>query len=675
MRQKIFAVFVAVTGCVGLLAGAPAGGAGELGAAGADRWWEIRLSGQPTGYLHQSTEARPEGGGRTTQEMLFVVNRLGSKVEIKTHAETVEDAAGLMQSVHSESSSSRQSVVLDVTRAAGGLMLHSKAGAEAYDRVLPVSETLYGPLGIERLSRERLTAAGTSVSYATFAADFGVVVHYTRTAVGAGSFEGRPAMQVEEKNDMVPGTTKLWLGGDGALAQSVTEMPFGSMEMHPVERAAALRAASGSELRAESYDRTMARSNVRLPDPRSIEAIKLRLTQKRPDLGWPVFAGPGQRVLEQTPTTLILEVRRPPGGIVSSSAAGAASEPAAVVSSEAAFLAPNAILQSDDAEVVRLAHSIVGGDAARGAGEATLVERIAKVRKLQDWVAANVDLDLGVALAPASEVVRDRRGTCIAFAVLLASLERAAGIPSRIAMGMVYYEGIWGGHAWTEVALDGRWVPIDAAAWSPGSADAARIQFGSYTAEDNLAAANGAGMQMYGNVEVAVLEYTVHGRTVKVPDDARPYTVAGDVYANRWLGVAIRKPTAARFGSLAAAYPDSTLVAVEDGASRVDVAFEGRRVDRQTAIGHRLEEIGGAGAGAAAARGATASLGGRPAWAASGVGAGAQDAKASAGAGTSIRVRLVVPDGDSLWILTASGPRAQALLDAVASAWTWTPAS
>ena len=646
------------TGCIGLLAGAAAGGAAEAGAAGADRWWEIRLSGQPTGYFHQSTAARPEGGGRTTQEMLFVVNRLGSKVEIKTHAETVEDAAGLMQSVHSESSSSRQSVVLDVTRGAAGLMLHSKAGAESYDRVLPVSETLYGPLGIERLSRERLTAAGASVSYATFAADFGVVVHYTRTAVVAGSYEGRPAMQVEEKNDMVPGTTKLRLGGDGALAQSVTEMPFGSMEMHPAERAAAMRAAAGSELRVESYDRTMARSNVRLPDPRSIEAIKLRLTQKRPDLGWPVFAGPGQRVLEQTPTTLILEVRRPPGGAFSAGAARASSAPvvasdSAAVSSEAAYLTPNAILQSDDAAVVRLAHSIAGTDTA---------DRIATVRKLQDWVATNVDLDLGVALAPASEVVRDRRGTCIAFAVLLASLERAAGIPSRIAMGMVYYEGIWGGHAWTEVALDGRWVPIDAAAWSPGSADAARIQFGSYTAEDNLAAANGAGLQMYGNVEVAVLEYTVHGRTVKVPDDARPYTVDGDVYANPWLGVAIRKPTAARFSSLAAAYPDSTLVAVEDGASRVDVAFEGRRVDRQTAIAHRLEEIGGAGSGAAAARGATASLGGRPAWTA-------------AGAATADRIRLVVPDGDSLWIVTASGPRGRALLDAVASAWTWTPAS
>ena len=40
--------------------------------------------------------------------------------------------------------------------------------------------------------------------------------------------------------------------------------------------------------------------------------------------------------------------------------------------------------------------------------------------------------DLGIALAPSSEILRDRRGTCVGYATLLAALARSVGIPSRV---------------------------------------------------------------------------------------------------------------------------------------------------------------------------------------------------------------------------------------------------
>jgi transglutaminase-like putative cysteine protease len=64
---------------------------------------------------------------------------------------------------------------------------------------------------------------------------------------------------------------------------------------------------------------------------------------------------------------------------------------------------------------------------------------------------------------PASEVVRNRRGTCFGYAVLLASLARAAGIPSRFRMGFAYTHGVWGDHAWVEMLVGKQWVPMDAA--------------------------------------------------------------------------------------------------------------------------------------------------------------------------------------------------------------------
>ena len=67
------------------------------------------------------------------------------------------------------------------------------------------------------------------------------------------------------------------------------------------------------------------------------------------------------------------------------------------------------------------------------------------------------------AFSTAAEVAESREGDCTEHAVLLAALARACGIPSRVAIGLVYVEsaGGFGYHMWTEMYLDGagcRWT-------------------------------------------------------------------------------------------------------------------------------------------------------------------------------------------------------------------------
>ena len=66
------------------------------------------------------------------------------------------------------------------------------------------------------------------------------------------------------------------------------------------------------------------------------------------------------------------------------------------------------------------------------------------------------------------EVLRSLQGDCNEHTALYVSLARAAGIPARIAAGVVYAEpgdgtGAVFYHAWPEVYLGGQtpWVPID----------------------------------------------------------------------------------------------------------------------------------------------------------------------------------------------------------------------
>jgi len=58
-------------------------------------------------------------------------------------------------------------------------------------------------------------------------------------------------------------------------------------------------------------------------------------------------------------------------------------------------------------------------------------------------------------------VIKSKRGVCRDYGILFAALARSAGIPSRIAAGLLYTDGAFYYHVWTECYV-GEWVPFDA---------------------------------------------------------------------------------------------------------------------------------------------------------------------------------------------------------------------
>ena len=560
-----------------------------------DRWYELSLAEHPVGYYHESVRIQDDGSILTTAGMKMLINRMGAKVEFLTSSETAESPDGNLRSQHSSLKSSGQAMNTDVSRKSGSLEVTTGAAGKTYTQSLAAPDRLCGPAGLEQLTVHNLKDPGDTVSCETFIAELGKLGAIRRTLVAEQKDHSR---SIEEELEGLPGKSNLLLAADGSLRERRQAMPFGELLIRLSDRATALSMSEGGSLPDEMYDRTLARSKIRLPDPRSIQRLKLRITFKQPDLGLPNLNGENQRVLEKTGNTLLLEVRQP--------APPSASERAGTAAAE--FLQPNSIVQSDDPQVRSIAKEAAGASGFPAA------------RKLQDWVANHLKFDAGIALAPASEVIRDRRGTCIAYAVLLASLARSAGIPSRVAIGSVYEEGIWGGHAWTELRIGNRWIPLDAALYSPGFADAARFYGVVSSLQEGAGAITAAGLQLYGNIEVAVIEYTIHGKTIQVPADAQPYEIDGGVYRNRWLNTSLRKPAGFRFTRFDAVYPDPTVIAMEGP--------DGRRVhlEYRTALPNDKTEASGP-------------------------------------------TKLVVPDGNSVWVLIAEGPGAPDLLKRLASGW------
>jgi hypothetical protein len=69
--------------------------------------------------------------------------------------------------------------------------------------------------------------------------------------------------------------------------------------------------------------------------------------------------------------------------------------------------------------------------------------------------------DYNVGFASAKETLLSREGDCKEHSMLLAALLRAAGIPSRVAVGVTYAKGQFFGHMWTEAFLND-WTAFDA---------------------------------------------------------------------------------------------------------------------------------------------------------------------------------------------------------------------
>jgi Transglutaminase-like superfamily len=119
------------------------------------------------------------------------------------------------------------------------------------------------------------------------------------------------------------------------------------------------------------------------------------------------------------------------------------------------YTSANSILQIDDPRVQAMARE----------AKADAKDPVAVALALEGYVNRVVsEKNFSQGFATAAEVAQSREGDCTEHAVLLAALLRARGIPSRVAIGLVYvgHAGGFGYHMWTEAYLNGQWVPLDA---------------------------------------------------------------------------------------------------------------------------------------------------------------------------------------------------------------------
>ena len=125
-----------------------------------------------------------------------------------------------------------------------------------------------------------------------------------------------------------------------------------------------------------------------------------------------------------------------------------------------AWLRSNTWINADDAAVARFAQRTV----------ARLTSDRERMQRLEQAVNSRIsNKSMRVGYASAADAYARREGDCTEHALLLAAAARAVGIPSRIAIGLVYaeqfgsHENVFVPHAWTQAFVDGSWRSYDAA--------------------------------------------------------------------------------------------------------------------------------------------------------------------------------------------------------------------
>jgi transglutaminase-like putative cysteine protease len=133
-----------------------------------------------------------------------------------------------------------------------------------------------------------------------------------------------------------------------------------------------------------------------------------------------------------------------------------------------AALADEPLVQRDHPLIQELSHALTEG----------AVGQWDRAQRIYEWVYRELDKTPVASVPSALEVLATREGDCNEHTVLYTSLARAAGVPTRMAIGVVWSDDLDGFyyHAWPEVAIGGAWIGIDPTLGQE-VADATHIKF------------------------------------------------------------------------------------------------------------------------------------------------------------------------------------------------------
>ena len=401
-------------------------------------------------------ETRGPDGRESVTEQSFVIQERGdTATRIVQRTVTRRDTDGRVSEIVDERRTGRSVTTTEVRLSAGraDIVQRSPAGRPRRTAValppdirfdngmglLPgwnpaaAPELTFAALNIDALAVERVVIAPAPV----------------QESVPVG---GRALIRRSYDGDALRGVQLLLLDADGRVVE--TRQPIFGTVM-------SIRAATPAEATAplvpyRPLQRALVSSPFRIPSRALTGHIRYRFTY-RDGIAFPL-PGTGEQSVAPGADGATIDICTECG-------VGLSATPEALTAARR----PTAWLQSDSSIIRDLARNA----ASMGVSDARKMQTLVEVAERQI-----TEIDFAGHFSAAEAAMR-RRGDCTESAALLAALGRAAGIPTKVASGLVYSREAYHGtanvflpHSWVLAYVGGRWRSFDAAL---GNFDATHI--------------------------------------------------------------------------------------------------------------------------------------------------------------------------------------------------------
>ena len=419
--------------------------------ADADRWQVVRAEQSKVG--HVLIQRSVSGSGITETERLEVrLGKQGRRVRYRVQLDTESGADGVLRRMLREVDASEGHSRVEVRAVGDDLELNQGVGRTAFTRRLAGAAR---DLKSDEFAREWLSAVGRGEARAPLRFRTWDPVKLEVVEVEFAAVRRVSGENVERRVYSSRATTGSLLRVDpsGNVVHEV--MSLGAFQL--VRSDAPQAEAQQPDQAFDHVSALLQKSPYRIPARDMDQKIRYRFANHGNATALPV--GAGQHTWIDGQTTWIQVCASCPLDAVALDG-----------DERRRALEATQWLEAADPALAKRAQSLAGN------GEAA-----AKMRRLADFVRRHMGTEIDMlGYGTALEALRTRRGDCTEFAVLLAAMGRAAGVPTRIAIGRVYarhfegYRHVFVPHAWVQAWTGSGWQSFDAAI---GNFDSTHLAF------------------------------------------------------------------------------------------------------------------------------------------------------------------------------------------------------
>lgn len=439
-----------------------------------EEWWGIYYRGEKIGYAAESITPHPDGY-LVRDFSVLQLNLLGKTQTIKTRLEmaATNDWALSRFDFELDSHDVRFKTRGKVTP--GKLELEIDSGGHRTEKTLPLNQPPYLPAGLKPYIVTQNLEPGKEHLFVTFdpstlSQQITTVIVEGRERIRVGD-QMEPAIRIRQRFKGV--SVVSWVDGEGRTLKEETPAGFSLVKERPEE---AQTLAGSKSITLDLITQTAVVLETSIAQPEQKKFLKLKLS----GFNLANFSLNGGRQRLQSD---LLEIRRENLGELNSVRIPIR-EPRF-----ASYLQSTPFLQSDHPEIRTLVQKVLKQE----------TDALKAAIRLKDWVFSKLAKEPTVSIPNALEVLRTRKGDCNEHTVLFNAMARAAGIPAKTVVGVVYLRGAFFYHAWSEIWL-GEWISVDPVL-NQFPADVTHIKFleGEIDRQIDI-------LQLIGNLKVTLVE-------------------------------------------------------------------------------------------------------------------------------------------------------------------------